>query len=105
MPVTRHGRQPRSNGGGATKPEARRHFAIHDRRIEQVPAKNIPELKPLTWYWYDREKGEVVGIRESRKPPREGLALVVTNIYDDIVDNDLRARGATQPSPVKSGVA
>ena len=22
MPVTRHGRQPRSNGGGATKPEA-----------------------------------------------------------------------------------
>jgi hypothetical protein len=43
-----------------------------------------PELKPLTRYWYDREKGEVVGICESRKPPREGLSLVVTNIYGEI---------------------
>ena len=43
-----------------------------------------PELKPLTRYWYDREKGEVVAICESRKPPREGLSLVVTNIYGEI---------------------
>jgi hypothetical protein len=46
---------------------------------------NIPELKPLTRYWYDRTKGEVVAICESRNPPREGLSLVVTNIYGEIV--------------------
>jgi hypothetical protein len=49
---------------------------------------NIPdlgELTPLTRYWYDREKSEVVGICESRKPPREGLSLVVTNIFSEIV--------------------
>jgi hypothetical protein len=42
------------------------------------------KLKPLTRYWFDREKGEVVAICESRKPPREGLSLVVTNIYGEI---------------------
>ena len=52
--------------------------------------ENIPELKPLTRYWYDPEKGEVVAICESRKPPREGLALVVTNIYGEIVDRARR---------------
>jgi hypothetical protein len=41
--------------------------------------------EPLTRYWYDHEKGEVVAIRESRKPPREGLSVVVTNIYGEIV--------------------
>jgi hypothetical protein len=41
--------------------------------------------EPLTRYWYDREKGEVVAICESRKPPRQGLSLVVTNIYGEII--------------------
>jgi hypothetical protein len=42
-------------------------------------------LTPLTRYWYDREKGEVVAICESSRPPREGLSLIVTNIYGEIV--------------------
>jgi hypothetical protein len=37
---------------------------IRDLRAQEF-AENIPELKPLTWYWYDRTKGEVVAIGES----------------------------------------
>jgi hypothetical protein len=60
--------------------------------------ENIPELKPLTRYWYDPEKGEVVAICESRKPPREGLALVVTNIYGETGDMTLEREPRRNPA-------
>jgi hypothetical protein len=65
--------------------EGTRARGVHYSNRRTSTGENIPELKPLTRYWYDPEKGEVVAICESRKPPREGLSLVVTDIYGEIV--------------------
>ena len=43
MPVTRHGRQPRSNGGGATK--ARSAQAFRGSTIAELEARTLAALK------------------------------------------------------------
>jgi hypothetical protein len=78
--------------------EGTRDRGVHYSNRRTSTGENIRELKSLTWYWYDREKGEVVGMRQSRKPPREGLALVVTNIYGEIVDMTLEREARRNPA-------
>jgi hypothetical protein len=45
MPVTRHGRQPKSSGGGATKAEVRKHFA--DPTIAELEERILAALNDL----------------------------------------------------------